>query len=179
MPDKPDDLRAGDSDRASVAEQLRAALNEGRLTLAEYDERLGQAYAARTYGELNALLTDLPASPGRSPVVPASSIPPAAAALLAGGHTRRWIAAQWSSWLCVALVLTAIWALSGGGSYWPGWVIGVWGAICTATTISGLMRGEPRRQAERHARKEMEREQRRRAELEGRHGGTNGQAATE
>ena len=53
-------LRAADVDREFVAEQLRNALNEGRLTLTEYDDRLQEAYAARTYGDLKGLLSDLP-----------------------------------------------------------------------------------------------------------------------
>ena len=53
-------MRAADADRERVAERLRAALEEGRLDLHEYDERLQGAYAAKTYGDLDALLTDLP-----------------------------------------------------------------------------------------------------------------------
>jgi len=60
-----DRLRAADSDREKVAEQLKAALDEGRLSLHEYDERVGEAYAAKTYQELLVLLTDLP-QPGVS-----------------------------------------------------------------------------------------------------------------
>jgi hypothetical protein len=47
-----------------VAEQLRVAAGDGRLTADELDERLETALTARTYGELEVLLTDLPASPG-------------------------------------------------------------------------------------------------------------------
>jgi Domain of unknown function (DUF1707)/Domain of unknown function (DUF4190) len=53
-------LRAADTDREHVAEQLRSAHAEGRLDLSEYDERIQQAWAARTYGELKALTADLP-----------------------------------------------------------------------------------------------------------------------
>src|SRR5262249_24892497 len=38
-----------------------AGFAEGRLTQDEYNERMGRAYAARTYGELTALTADLPA----------------------------------------------------------------------------------------------------------------------
>jgi hypothetical protein len=57
-------LRASDSDREQVAERLRHATAEGRLNAHELEERLQTLFAARTYGELNALLADLPA--GRS-----------------------------------------------------------------------------------------------------------------
>ena len=53
-------LRASDSDRDQVSERLRHATAEGRLSADELDQRLGALYAARTYGELDALLADLP-----------------------------------------------------------------------------------------------------------------------
>ena len=53
-------MRAADTDREQVAEQLRSAHSEGRLDLAEYDERVRRAWEARTYGELKALTADLP-----------------------------------------------------------------------------------------------------------------------
>jgi hypothetical protein len=52
--------RAGDADRDAVAEILRVAATEGRIDLSELDERLGLAYGAKTYGELDALVADLP-----------------------------------------------------------------------------------------------------------------------
>src|SRR4051812_33730964 len=58
-------MRAADADREKVADQLKAALDEGRLSLDEYDDRVRTAYAAKTYQELLLLLTDLP-RPGRS-----------------------------------------------------------------------------------------------------------------
>ena len=47
-------LRAADADRAAVADVLGAHMSAGRLTVAEFDERLSRAYAAKTYGELDA-----------------------------------------------------------------------------------------------------------------------------
>jgi len=58
-----DTARAADADREAVAERLRIAAGEGRLDLEELDDRLGQAYGARTYGQLRALVADLPAQP--------------------------------------------------------------------------------------------------------------------
>jgi hypothetical protein len=55
--------RAADADREAVAERLRFAAGEGRIEPWELDERLGQAYRAKTYGELAALLADLPPQP--------------------------------------------------------------------------------------------------------------------
>jgi hypothetical protein len=64
-------LRASDSDREQVADRLRHAMAEGRLTGDELEQRLEALYAARTYGELGAVLADLPVNrPRRKPHVP-------------------------------------------------------------------------------------------------------------
>jgi hypothetical protein len=55
--------RAGDADRERVAEKLRVAAGDGRIDLAELEERLERAYGAKTYSELDALLADLPDEP--------------------------------------------------------------------------------------------------------------------
>ncbi|MEV7617670.1 DUF1707 domain-containing protein [Streptomyces sp. NPDC089799] len=57
-------MRAADSDRDGAAEQLRTAAGDGRISPAELEERLEQAYAARTYAELEPLVADLPAVTG-------------------------------------------------------------------------------------------------------------------
>jgi hypothetical protein len=54
---------ASDADRDTAASQLNAALAEGRLTADEHDQRLGAAYAARTWQQLRQLTEDLPAPP--------------------------------------------------------------------------------------------------------------------
>jgi Domain of unknown function (DUF1707)/Domain of unknown function (DUF4190) len=64
-------MRAADTDRDRAVEYLNVAYSEGRLSKDEYDERLGQALSARTYGDLDLLVTDLPAGHG-------TMVPPAA-----------------------------------------------------------------------------------------------------
>jgi DUF1707 SHOCT-like domain len=54
---------AGSADRERAVGVLRAAFTEGRLTQDELDDRVTRAYAARTYGDLWALIADLPAGP--------------------------------------------------------------------------------------------------------------------
>ncbi|MQY13951.1 hypothetical protein SRB5_41110 [Streptomyces sp. RB5] len=54
------ELRASDADRDRVANVLREALAEGRLSMDEFEERLESAYQAKTYGELEPLTADLP-----------------------------------------------------------------------------------------------------------------------
>jgi uncharacterized membrane protein len=53
-------MRASDADRERLVEVLKTGFAEGRLSQDEYNLRMGRAYAARTYGELEALVSDLP-----------------------------------------------------------------------------------------------------------------------
>jgi hypothetical protein len=61
-PVSPGQLRASHQDRDRVVEILRVAAGDGRLTSEELDERLEAALTARTFSELAALTTDLPAA---------------------------------------------------------------------------------------------------------------------
>jgi Domain of unknown function (DUF1707) len=63
-------LRASHADRDRVVELLRVAAGDGRLSAEELDGRLEAALTARTYGELAALITDLPAVPDTAPGPP-------------------------------------------------------------------------------------------------------------
>ena len=55
-------MRAADADRDRVVERLNMAYSEGRLSKDEYDGRLENALSARTYADLDQLVTDLPAA---------------------------------------------------------------------------------------------------------------------
>ncbi|MFL5823273.1 MAG: DUF1707 domain-containing protein [Solirubrobacteraceae bacterium] len=59
-------LRASDDDRERAADRLRHAAGEGRLLAEELEERLEGVFSARTYGELNVLVADLPAPRDRA-----------------------------------------------------------------------------------------------------------------
>lgn len=59
-----DALRAGNAEREQVVQRLNEAFGEGRLELAELEDRVGQAYAAKTLGELRPLTADLPPPSG-------------------------------------------------------------------------------------------------------------------
>jgi uncharacterized membrane protein len=54
-------LRASHADREHVLDVLKAAFVQGRLTEDEFDMRVGQTFASRTYAELAALTADIPA----------------------------------------------------------------------------------------------------------------------
>ena len=53
-------MRASDSDRERIVEQLRKHAADGRLTMDEFEERMAAAYEAKTYGALSELTRDLP-----------------------------------------------------------------------------------------------------------------------
>jgi len=145
-------LRAADADRAAVATTLGRHMSAGRLTVDEYDERLARAYAAKTYGELSELTADLPA------LEPQPS--PAAAPAPAGFHGRpmptaapgpwSWSgdrAHSWRAWITTSLIVLTVWAATSLASweflyFWPVWVIGPWGAVLLAQTLTGRSDGD-------------------------------------
>jgi hypothetical protein len=107
MPEQPPQLRIADADRDRAVDRLRAAASEGRLDPDELEERVTKALAARTQGELDQLTADLPA-----PHVPA---PRPDRSLVLRGRA--------ASFLTPNVVCIAIWAATGAGSFWPGWVL--------------------------------------------------------
>jgi hypothetical protein len=56
-------LRASHADREQVIDLLKTAFVQGRLAKDEFDARVGQAFASRTYAELSAVTADIPAAP--------------------------------------------------------------------------------------------------------------------
>ncbi|MEU0336927.1 DUF1707 domain-containing protein [Streptomyces sp. NPDC006193] len=70
------ELRASDADRDRIADILREALAEGRLTAEEHAERVEGVLHAKTVGELDVFIRDLPAAHQR-PAAPAyTPVPP-------------------------------------------------------------------------------------------------------
>ena len=97
---EPRNLRASDADRERVANVLREAAGDGRLTMDELDERLDAVYAAKTYAELEPITHDLPdTGAGHVPAAsPAAARDPArfggeptsaGAVAILGGFTRK------------------------------------------------------------------------------------------
>ncbi|WP_324275171.1 DUF1707 domain-containing protein [Blastococcus brunescens] len=132
-------LRAADADRAAVADVLGRHMSAGRLTVAEYDERLARAYAAKTYGELESLTADLPAAvPDHRP----DPLPTPSAGSTVARHGWDGDPHSWRSWLTTSLIVVTIWAATSLASwefhyFWPVWVIGPWGAVLLAQTLTG------------------------------------------
>jgi hypothetical protein len=77
--DKRRRMRVSDSERQAVVEVLKMALDDGRLKMDEYVERMEKAYEALTIGDLEQLHDDLPTGAPASPAIPAPAPAPAPA----------------------------------------------------------------------------------------------------
>jgi hypothetical protein len=117
------ELLASDADRERVAERLRTAAAEGRLTSEELEERLEHAFSARTETELEPLVADVPK--------PARAVP----------RRRRWDSEHVRAYVGVSIMLVAIWALTGADYFWPIWPILGWGIGVVADSGGGRLRG--------------------------------------
>ena len=106
-------LRASDQDRDHVAERLRRAATEGRLLAEEFELRLARALRARTYGELDQLVADLP---GERAVARRRTLPPAMVAIGAVGIAV----------LAVAVVALAALIITGLFAGWLLWMFVAW-----------------------------------------------------
>lgn len=117
-PDRRDgnnELRASDADRERVADVLRQAAGDGRISIDELDDRLTATYSAKTYAELERLTRDLPTLGTGSGGPPATVVRP-----LPGVHTSRFAIAIMSGFQrrgdwAVASRFSAL-ALMGGGT---------------------------------------------------------------
>lgn len=108
-------LRASDAERERTATLLREHTAAGRLTPDELSDRLDAVYAARTVGELDALVADLP------PQSPGGAVPPAPAAR---APERDRMVHLVGLAVLVCAVCVAVWLATGAdGSFWPKWVI--------------------------------------------------------
>jgi hypothetical protein len=122
----PSRLRASDAEREQAVARVHHALGEGRLDLAEAEERSAAAYAAQYRDELPPLLTDLP--------LPAAG--PASGSTDAPAWLQLWVSVVWRArialWgasdrptaaqrrtgallLALAVLWTAAWAVLGAG----------------------------------------------------------------
>jgi hypothetical protein len=147
-------MRASDADRQEVIDRLRTALDEGRLKMEEYLERMGLASEAVTYGDLTPLYADLPETSSvarREPAPPPAAQPPGArppvapqaVAVSRGGFAGlpAPLKVLWTIWGAVVSVNLVVWVLVSATTAqlaypWPLWVAGPWGAILLAVSIS-------------------------------------------
>jgi hypothetical protein len=124
------ELRVADADRERVAARLGEAHAEGRLTLAEYDERVRAAHGAVVGSDLLPLTADLPAeAPARS-----------------GGAVRPGLRSPMRAavavWAVVSVINLVIWvavSVGTGGvvAPWWIWVAGPWGLALVIRALAG------------------------------------------
>jgi hypothetical protein len=122
-----EDLLASDADRARVSGELRTHYEAGRLTLEEFQERLDETHSARTEGQLEQVLRQLPSK--RPTVSP---------------RDTRWrsLALQYA---LVNVVAILIWVFGGAnGDFWPKWVLVVTLIMFTRRTFGRRYRALPR-----------------------------------
>ena len=135
------DMRAGDEDRDRTVTLMREAYAEGRLTADEFQQRMAQAQESKTYGELAALVSDLPVlPPAAAPVAIPAPAPTSSVAV--PEPDENGLRNGWLSWVGVSVLVNVIWAatwITNPGEppyYWPIWVMGPWGAAMVIGTIN-------------------------------------------
>lgn len=124
-----DQVRVADAEREQVAAVLAQAHGEGRLTLAEYDERVRAAHGALVRADLAPLTADLPSEP-----TPAVAGRP---------HRRRPspVRVAVAVWAAVSVLNLVIWvavSVGTGGPVapWWIWVAGPWGAVLAVHALA-------------------------------------------
>ena len=108
-------VRASDEEREQAVRALRHHYSAGRISSDELEERVGLAYDARTRGDLDGLLVDLPSERGARAV-----------RRMREANRAAW-RAHATSYVAVNGGFVVIWGVMGGGEFWPGWPMAWWG----------------------------------------------------
>ena len=130
-------MRASDADRERTASLLREHHASGRLDAAEFNDRLDKAFEAKTMGDLDALLADLPGIdlyrlPAASirPAPPGAIRPRPGSGSALGRRGEGAISSQrivtWASWAAISSLLFVTWlglGLLSGGAAWIPWFL--------------------------------------------------------
>jgi hypothetical protein len=127
-------IRASDKDRERTAELLREHHAQGRLTPEEFSDRVDRTFEAKTIGDLDALLADLPAidlyrlpAHGIRPAPPGALRPRGSVVDQRGqGAISSRGAATWAAWAAISTVLFVAWlgvGLVSGGAAWIPWFL--------------------------------------------------------
>ena len=141
-------MRASDADRERVADMLRDAHTEGRLTQEELLDRIEIVYGSRTFTDLDGLIHDLPVV--RRPPSALTRRAPGTQAAPADQARRGFqrvvrgtLTTFWWIWAFAVAVNTTVWLVlgvsEGAAPYpWPLWVAGPWGIVLV--TLEALYR---------------------------------------
>jgi hypothetical protein len=114
-------VRIGDAERDRVVDQLADHHAAGRLTLAEFEDRMAAAQTARTGADLAVLTADLPAL--ASPPAPRGPARPAPRRPGLDPAVRTYLAVMALLWL----IWLVTWVTTGAGYPWPVWPMLGWG----------------------------------------------------
>ena len=155
------ELRIGDREREQAVEHLGKAFGEGRLELAEYDERVAAAYNAKTASDLLHLTADLPPAT-RDAAAKAAARERGASAAPRPRPNRpsrrseselhsslpRSLRGAWGAWAAAVSINLVIWlivSLTSGELiyFWPIWVAGPWGVVLVLSTFAYRSRPGP------------------------------------
>jgi len=156
-PDTRPAARIGDREREQTAAHLGTAFGEGRLDLAEYDERVAAAYNAKTASDLLHLTADLPLAIREHP---ASSAAPVERRPRTDRARRRpgadavprpaWLRRLWLVYVSVVAINLVVWLIIGLSSgldfpyFWPMWVAGPWGVVLLISTVGARLAANDR-----------------------------------
>ena len=111
-------MRPSDEARQRAADALRSHYAAGRIDEPEFERRVELAYAAATRADLKGLFTDLPWDPRSRARYEAF-----------WGFQRRMLRGHAAAYAGVNSGLVGIWALTGGGEFWPAGSLAGWGAF--------------------------------------------------
>jgi hypothetical protein len=143
-PGRAPEIRASDAEREQIARTLQSAAADGRLTLAEMEERLEQLYETKFRHELEVLVHDLPAEPESAPV--SAEARPAAAA-----RSRRFsgpLAVHAVVVGVMSVLLIGRWVASDTPFFWPVFpMFWLWMSVLVHTLVRNRpwqRRGAPR-----------------------------------
>lgn len=97
-----EELRVSDGERDGVVEFLKEQTAQGRLSLEEFEQRTGDAYAAKTRLQLEQVTQDLPGAPDlrrdqREPIADEQCVPARAPSLLSVIACCCWRPRHWRS----------------------------------------------------------------------------------
>jgi class 3 adenylate cyclase len=125
-------MRVSDAERDAVVTTLRGHHESGRLTFEEFSERVDEAIAARTDVQLDEALRELPRTPSggtRKPPPPEYPM---------HGLLRRWRRprAAVARFVGINGICIGVWAASGGGYFWPVWLLIPTGALVASRMIA-------------------------------------------
>jgi len=118
------EIRVSDVERERVVELLKSHVADGRLTVEEFSDRAAEAYAAKTVGDLQLVLRELPQD--------ARTVADEERAA-----RRSWLRGTVTRFAMPNVICIGVWAASGGGAFWPAWVLLGTGVGLTRRLLTG------------------------------------------